>query len=98
MLLSTAYRETLWDEAHCAKTWENDVRVAFSKIGTLRSFILQHVKVMNLTATCTPKTVELIKEHLSMAEPEVIALSPQRANNPYSVQSPTNLESLSTEF
>ena len=41
------------DEAHCVKTWGDDFRTAFSKIGTLRSLIPQHVKVMALTATCT---------------------------------------------
>jgi len=65
-------------EAHCVKTWGNDFRVGFSKIGILRSLIPQHVEVMALTDTCTAKTIEIIEERLAMTEPEIIALSPQR--------------------
>ena len=102
MLLSAVYTENLMglvvDEAHCVKTWGDDFRIAFSEIGTLRSLIPQHVKVMALTATCTVETLQIIKERLAMQEPEIIALSPQRPNIFYSLQPPTNLEKLSTDL
>ena len=76
----------------------DDFRIVFSKIGTLRNLIPQHVKVMALTATCTVETLQIIKERLAMQEPEIIALSPQRPNIFYSLQPPTNLEKLSTDL
>ena len=84
MLLSTAYKDNLVglvvDEAHCVKTWGNDFRIAFANIGTLRSLIPEHVRVMASTATCTATTVEIITERLSLVQPEVIALSPNWSN------------------
>lgn len=62
MLLSAPYRENLValviDEAHCVKTWGDSIRIAFAEIGTLRSLISAHVKVMALTATFTVQTLK----------------------------------------
>lgn len=84
MLLSTPYRENLValvvDEAHCVRTWGDSFRIAFAEIGTLRSLISSHVKVMALTATCTLQTLKVVEERLSMTQTNVIALSPHRPN------------------
>jgi len=53
---------------------------------------------MALTATCTAKTVEIIKECLAMTKPEIITLSQQCPDILYSVQPPTNLETLTTKL
>ena len=64
MLLSTKYKENLValvvDEAHCVKTWGDEFRRAFSKIGDLRSILPASINVMALTATATVETFDIV--------------------------------------
>ena len=90
MLTSSVYMDNLLalvvDEAHCVKTWGDTFRYIFAEIGTLRSLISNHVKMMALTATCTSETLQIVKDRLSMNDPTIIALCPQRSNIFYNVQ------------
>ena len=55
-------------------------RQAFSKIGELRSIIPDHVHLLALTATATKDTFQAVCSRLSLVDPVVIALSPDRPN------------------
>ena len=63
MLLSSTYKSNLCalviDEAYCVKTWGDQFRVAFAKIGDMRSLIPSRVNVLALTATVTNKAYGL---------------------------------------
>lgn len=67
-LLSTKYKENLVplvvDEAHCVKTWGDEFRRAFSKIGDLRSILPASINVMALTATPTVETFDIVSQLL----------------------------------
>ena len=77
MLTSSVYMDNLValvvDEAHCVKTMGDTFRYIFAEIGTLRSLISNHVKMMALTATCTSETLQIVKDRLSMNDPTIIA-------------------------
>ena len=100
MLTSSVYMDNLValvvDEAHCVKTWGDTFRYIFAEIGTLRSLISNHVKMMALTATCTSETLQIVKDRLSMNDPTIIALCPQRSNIFYNVKSAVSLDQLSS--
>lgn len=68
MLLSAPYKEKLValiiDEAHCVKDWYDNFRVAFARVGDLRSLVPAHVNVLALTATATQKTLQVISPWL----------------------------------
>ena len=82
MLLSTKYKENLValvvDEAHCVKTWGDEFRRAFSKIGDLRSILPAGINVMALTATATVETFDIVSQRLSMKDPTLITSPPNR--------------------
>ena len=84
MLLRQAYKDNLVamviDEAHCIQTWGDEFRMAFAEIGNLRSIIPQQVNIMALTATATQETLKTIIQRLSLRNPKIIAMSPQRIN------------------
>ncbi len=100
MLLTEVYQKHLValvvDEAHCVKIWGDNFRVAFAEIGNLRSLIPEHVKIMALTATCTLETLQVVKDRLSMKNPNIIALCPQRPNIFYSTRPPADLDNLTS--
>ena len=99
MLLSKKYKEKLVglivDEAHCIKMWGDEFRKAFSMIGDLRSIIPCNVNVMALTATATSETYHCALKQLSMHNPALVALPPDRGNTKYSVCPSADLEELS---
>lgn len=72
--------------------------IAFAEIGTLRSIIPRTVKVLALTATATKETFDYITKHLSLQDPIIIGLSPDRSNIKYSVKSCTNSNDLCSEL
>ncbi len=102
MLLSARYREKLVavavDEAHCVSKWGDKFRVAFARIGDLRSLVPTNVKMLVLTATATPETVRVVSERLSMKNVVVVALPPNRPNIMYKVQPLQNLEHFTTSL
>lgn len=55
-------------------------RPAFSKIGELRSSIPDRVNLLALTAIATKDTYQVVCSRLSLVNPVVIALPPDRAN------------------
>ena len=79
------------NEAHCVKTWGDTFRYIFAEIGTLRS-----LKMMALTTTYTSETLQIVKDRLSMTDPMIITLCPQRFNIFYSVKSAISLDQLSS--
>ena len=60
-----------------------DFRKVFHEIGNLRGLLPKSVKVMALTATATKQTFECAVERLSMCNPVVIGLPPNRQNIKY---------------
>ena len=96
MLLSGVYKEKLValvvDEAHCVKTWGDEFRTAFSKIGSLRSLIPSNTNVMALTATCTTELFDVVTQRLAMESPTLVAMSPSRDNIAYCMRPKTDLE------
>jgi len=91
MLLSPPYQENLVavavDEAHCVKSWGDQFRKSFARIGDLRSLIPKDVNILALTATATHETVSVVTSRLSMHEVKVVALSPCRDNICYKIKS-----------
>ena len=90
MLMSPIYKEILIalvvDEAHCVKTWGDKFRKTFANIGELRSIITVSVKVVALTATATTETFFTVTCRLSMDNPNLVALPPNRDITHLSVQ------------
>jgi ATP-dependent DNA helicase RecQ len=84
MLLDGCYQRKLVglivDEAHCVKSWGEDFRPAFKKIGELRSIIPKHVNIMALTATVTTTSRLSIEATLGMKNTFVMELSPEKKN------------------
>ena len=99
MLLSAPYKEKLVvlviDEAHCVKTWGDDFRIAFSRIGELQSLVPSHVNVLALTATATHKTLQVVCDRLSLRDVVLIALPP---NIMYRVQPLQTLDEITTSL
>ena len=80
MLLSSICKSKLCalviDEAHCVRTWGDNFRVAFAKIGEMRNLIPSQVNVLALTATATNEAFAIVCKRLSMPHPILIAMSP----------------------
>ena len=58
----------------------DEFRKAFAAIGELRSIIPSHVNIMALTATATCETFDAVMKRLSLSEPMIVAISPNRSN------------------
>ena len=58
----------------------DDFRTAYTFLGELRSIIPGNVNIMALAATATLSTFEIVKERLSLWEPIVSEVSPNRPN------------------
>lgn len=101
MLLTPQYTKNLValviDEAHCIKTWGDEFRT-FSKIGSVRSLMPIEVKVMALTATATCETLNVVIQRLSMENPTLISMPPNRDNIVYRVDSKTDIDCLTTSI
>ena len=52
----------------------------FGELGTIRSLLLSSVKVLALTATATKKILDCVINQLSMKNPTIVGLSPERDN------------------
>ena len=80
MLLSDTYQRNLValaiDEAHCVKSWGDQFRRAFARIGDLRSLIPKSVNVLALTATATTETLSVVMERLLVHNFLVVAIPP----------------------
>ena len=58
----------------------DDFRTAYASLGELRSIVSSNVCFMALTATATRATFEIIIERLSLNNPVVVGISPNRPN------------------
>ena len=63
----------------------DDFRVAFSQLGELRSIIPSNVHVLALRATATSETLAVVTRRLSLHNPVVLGLPPDRCNTFYRV-------------
>ena len=64
----------------------DNFRVAFSHIGDLRSILPDDVRILALTATSTTEILKAVKTRLSLDDPPVIGVSPNRANIKYYIE------------
>lgn len=67
-------------------------RVEFARLGEVRSLIPQHVHVMALTATATKSTRKLVIKRLSMINPVIFSITPNKSNTVYNVVEKKPLE------
>ena len=99
MLLNEQYQKRvvgiIIDEAHYVKTWGEEFRPEFKKIGELRSIIPKTVNIMALTATATITSRLSIETILGMRKPILIEVSPEKSNIVLSVK---NVESMESSF
>jgi bloom syndrome protein len=102
MLLSPTYKAKLRalvvDEAHCVKSWGDNFRVAFAKIGDIRSLLPTSVNILALTATATRETYKIVCDRLSMPQPALIAVSPCKSNIFYTVLPEITVEEISKQI
>ena len=87
MLLTESYLVALAvNEAHCVKSWGDQFRKTFARIGHLRSLIPKTVNVLALTATATRDTLSVVVERLSMHNVTIAAIPPSRDNILYKIK------------
>ncbi|NEQ46837.1 MAG: ATP-dependent DNA helicase RecQ [Leptolyngbya sp. SIOISBB] len=74
------------DEAHCLAQWGDTFRPAYRRLGAVRQ-ALEHSKssrtkipIAAFTATADAKVQKIIRSTLQLRSPEVVRLSPYRAN------------------
>lgn len=67
------------DEAHCISEWGQDFRPSYQNIKKFRSQF-EHVPLIALTATATPKVLSEISEKLELKNPKVFKKSFNREN------------------
>ncbi|MGP1375406.1 MAG: RecQ family ATP-dependent DNA helicase [Almyronema sp.] len=80
------------DEAHCLVQWGETFRPAYRRLGAVRPALLQHkpprtrLAIAAFTATADPTAQRILKTVLQLDHPQVVRLSPYRANLHLSVQ------------
>ena len=74
------------DEAHCISEWGHDFRPEYRRIKEMIGQINDHIPVMALTATATPKVQQDIQKNLGMTDAQVFKSSFNRANLYYEVR------------
>ena len=67
-------------------------RTTFAELGQLRSIVPENVHVMALTATATKDTLEVVISRLSLKNPVIIGLPPNRDNTMFRIKSLPTLE------
>lgn len=77
------------DEAHCISEWGHDFRPSYRTINEFRNRF-NHVPVLALTETATPRVVDDIQEQLAFKQQKVIQSSFERKNLAYIVQKEAN--------
>lgn len=68
------------DEAHCISEWGQDFRPSYQNIQHFRRNWDQHLPVLALTATATPKVLDDITKKLGLRHPHIFQKSFQRDN------------------
>lgn len=88
-------RNTLFTLLQFAILFRGDeFRSTFAEIGSVRSLIPQCVKILALTATATKETLESVKNRLSLQDPAIIGLPPDRINIKYIVKECPSIKDL----
>ena len=72
----------------------DEFRLTFAEIGTVRSLIPQSVRILALTATATKETLDSVRSRLSLQDPAIIGLPPDRTNIKYSVKDCPSMKDL----
>ena len=68
---------------HVTSLWNymgDDFQVMFAEIGDIRSLLPKCVKILALTATLTRETLKCVTSRLSLEDPVIIGLPPDRSN------------------
>jgi len=78
------------DEAHCISEWGHDFRPEYRNLRNILEQFNQHIPVIALTATATPKVQEDIMKNLHISNAKVFKASFNRPNLYYEVRPKTN--------
>ena len=68
------------EEVHCGRTWRDKIRMVFDQICDLWSLIPAGVNIMALTTTTTFVTLTIVRHRLSVVDPIIVALPPNKEN------------------
>ena len=74
------------DEAHCISEWGHDFRPEYRRLREMMEQINEHVPMIALTATATPKVQSDIIKNLGLRSPEIFISSFNRPNLYYEIQ------------
>ncbi|MFN3916923.1 MAG: DNA helicase RecQ [Flavobacteriales bacterium] len=80
------------DEAHCISEWGHDFRPEYRKLRPMIDSIGDHIPIIALTATATPKVQQDIQKNLSMSDATAFKSSFNRANLFYEVRPKLSVE------
>lgn len=80
------------------KLWGDKFRRVFSRIGDIHSLIPNKVKVLALTATATAETFHTVIQRLSMSEPILVAVLPNRINILYRIYPKVSIDQFSASL
>ncbi len=79
------------DEAHCISEWGHDFRPEYRKIRQVINGIGEHIPIIALTATATPKVQSDIRKNLQMNDATLFKSSFNRSNLYYEVRTKDNV-------
>ncbi|MEY3679212.1 MAG: helicase RecQ, partial [Bacteroidota bacterium] len=74
------------DEAHCISEWGHDFRPEYRKIRQVINSLDEHIPIIALTATATPKVQQDIQKNLQMNDAVLFKSSFNRSNLYYEVR------------
>ncbi len=74
------------DEAHCISEWGHDFRPEYRRLREMMDIIDEHIPVVALTATATPKVQSDIVYNLGLRNPNIFISSFNRPNLYYEIQ------------
>lgn len=80
------------DEAHCISEWGHDFRPEYRKLRPMIDSIGDHIPIIALTATATPKVQQDIQKNLGMSDATLFKSSFNRDNLYYEVRPKVNVE------
>jgi ATP-dependent DNA helicase RecQ len=78
------------DEAHCISEWGHDFRPEYRRLREIMDMINEHVPVIALTATATPKVQSDIAKNLGLRNSKIFISSFNRPNLYYEIQPKIN--------
>ena len=86
------------DEAHCISEWGHDFRPEYRRIKTIIEQLGDHVPIIALTATATPKVQVDIQKNLQMEDANIFKTSFNRENLYYEVRPKTKIKKQLIQF